>query len=268
MCRAFLRALLGIYFFATDAHANTFAFTSRQNDLLAQSFAPTPIVDKKKRVKPSLEKKATSLWEQALSQISATDTHYAQATLLKLLRLIPDFYPSADVPPKIMTIFQNAQRQFQSEEKYRANFAATIVNETALDNKISLIIHAQENLLALVREIAVHIKTRGQSAFRSVRTNPNKQGQTISVDFIFPAAKDERLDYFLEFIGNYDEPFYSIYSATSPRILVATKTQVALTHEGTPNTSLMKFKTGWPILLSAVVAVAGLITYGLLKMPQ
>lgn len=251
---------LGLWFFGDVALS--LSKSPQQGDLFSATF----IVNDKQQHEHHLDKRSTVLWNHAVARIAVGDERAALSAFTELLRQKPDFYPSTDTPPKIMTPFHQARRQFLTEQHARNNFRAIVVDQAARDGRIRLTIGADDALLALVTEIAVHIKTRSQSTFRSVNLKPTTaRSTTLLLDFAYPMSDDEHLDYYIDFVGNFNESFYAIGSATAPRFLNVEETDTAPEVIVRSSSAITQLKSGWPIVISAALAVAGALTYGLLK---
>lgn len=209
---------------------------------------------------------AKQLWDEATTFIATENANIAEAKFLDLLQRFPDFYPDVDTPPKIMTIFLKVRRHFLVKVADSGRFSAAVIRETSGDNTISLVIKGDTNLMKLVTQIIVNVRTRSQCAFRSMQfARPLNIDENIAINFPYPTVHGEYLDYYIDFVGNFNAAFYSIGSDALPRVLVVKNTlapPIAIASDD----SIMQFKAGWPIIISAAFAVLGALTFGLLKL--
>lgn len=228
---------------------------------------PTAIDDEQKASEPVLNRVAAALWERAVEYSTSNNAKAAEEVLLELVRSTPDFYPSADTPPKIMAPFHRARKKFLKEEKARPHIKARVVSDSVHDGMVRINLEVNDELKALLTKVIVHIKTRSQSAFRLFKIRaPFADGHMIDVNFTYPMSSDDHLDYYVDFVGTFNEPFFSIGSATLPRYLMSKKIIDTPKNIAADETTLSQFKAGWPIVVSVAIAVAGAVTYGLLKL--
>lgn len=244
--------------------ASSFVKTSLNGELFARAEAAALVSITKK---PTLTKQSQMLWDHAIARIAVGDTKSAEQAFMDLLTYTPDFFPALDTPPKIMLPFQRARRQFLSLTRERELFKAKITKETMKNGQIHLILDADDKLLNRVSEIVVHIRTAQQAVFRSVSLKAPFEGQgALSLHIPYNALATDHLEYYVDFVGNFGEPFHAIGSASWPRSIVAEATEKITPPADGPPSNLTHLKAGWPIVIGATIAVVGALTFGLLKL--
>lgn len=265
------RAYFCAFFFATTwlyaTAVQSFSKTPLNGELFQKApHKETHIARDMKLVHRANYVKTQALWDNAVSRISIGDLKGAEAIFFDLLTLTPDFFPKKDTPPKILAPFQMTRRRFFASHMNRQNFRADIKAQSAIGQRVSLLIQAEEGLMSAVTEITIHLKTKGQAAYRSVSVKTLFTGyHELQLDFAFPLKPHEHLDYYVEFIGRYDAPFQLIGSPYEPMSLKVSEAKPLIFPTNGPSNAFTHLKAGWPILFATAIAVAGVLTYGLLK---
>lgn len=206
-----------------------------------------------------------ALWLYGICHVSLDLNAEAEHIFGKLLQITPDYYPGADTSPKITTSFIKAREKFYAAHARDPAYLASISSHREEGEVLYLELTVGTAIKKAATHIYVRYRTFEQPVFRSkVFTLSHQDKETLAVSL--PEEKSKLLYYYLEFVGRYDAPFFSIGSFFNP---------ISLAHENpkpnwdktseTPST-FTQLKAGWPILFSTLLVVAGALTYSLLKL--
>lgn len=211
------------------------------------------------------EEKTSILWLLGYCQVSLGHNQEAEQTFGQLLRLSPDFYVDQDTSPKIIASFKKARARFIAAHKNDEMFRAAILSQSIKDSLLVIELDVGEAIAATAQKIRIQYRSFEQAAFRSRSFDLTKQStQTLRI----PLASDQEslIYYFVEFVGRYKEVFFSNGSSFNPHSIAVEKSPLGAEKITETPTSFTHLKTGWPMVFAALLAVAGTLTYGLLKL--
>lgn len=166
--------------------------------------------------------KTSALWLYGYCMASLEYTHKAEQAFLDLLTHTPDFFPKTDTSPKIMSIFLKARQRLLLAMPKNDDLLAKIKSATVINGQISIIIEAGPAIKASTTEIKVYFRTIKQAVYRSVtKRAPFEVNNQLRFDFYLKRKPHEKLFYYMELIGHYDMPFFTIGKDLAPLSLPA-----------------------------------------------